>query len=148
MSIRETQRRIDQFADKEFGKGATFQEMANVEDALGVTLPQTYKDFLRRYGWARFSHHELYGVGLDVPKHLQLARNTLSERHEMGPPLPPSLIPVMNDGAGNHYCLETSQLVKGECPVVFWDHELGRDQEPVAVSSTFEDWLLNLLDRL
>jgi len=144
----EMDRVIDQFADKDCGKGASAQELAEFEGRFGVTLPESYKDFLRRYGWARFSHQEIYGLGPDVPAHLQLTRNTHSERFDMAPRLPPSLVPIMNDGAGNHYSLRTDQSVNGECPVVLWNHELGPEQELAPVSSTFRQWLLALLDTL
>ena len=60
--------------------------------------------------------------------------------------MPEYLVPVMNDGAGNHYCLDdTSRLDGGECPVVFWDHEHqdGPDQVPEQVSASFDRWLVD-----
>jgi hypothetical protein len=51
----------------------------------------------------------------------------------------------MNDGFGNHYCLDTGSLHDGECPEVFWDHEKGVRQEPEFVSPQFDLWLLDIL---
>jgi|ERR1043166_489468 cell wall assembly regulator SMI1 len=148
MDIEELQRRIRDFADKDCGAGATPEQVAEAERQLRVTFPPTYRGFLREFGWARFSHQELYGLGRDVPRHLDLLRNTLSERDGMRPALPPSLVPIMSDGAGNHYCLATSEVSGGACPVVIWNHELGEDQQPQVASPTFETWLVDLLDRL
>lgn len=66
----------------------------------------------------------------------------------MRPSLLPHLIPVMNDGGGNHYCLDTSQSHAEECAIVFWDHELGEEQTPEFVASSFEEWLTDLISEL
>jgi hypothetical protein len=52
---------------------------------------------------------------------------------------------MMNDGAGNHYCLDSSK--KGG-PVVFWDHELGENQQPKIVFQDFSSWLVDLLNQI
>ena len=140
--------RINAFRDKECGKGAAAREVDDSEAATGVVFPKSYRDFLLEFGWARFSHQELYGIGPAVPAHLELVRNTVAERTQMQPSLPSALIPVMNDGAGNHFCLDTAKTSDSECPVVFWDHELGGGQVPATVSETFDTWLVALLDDL
>jgi cell wall assembly regulator SMI1 len=148
MSTKATLERIIGFADKDLGQGATDGDIANAESSIGVTFPESYRRFLSEIGWGRFSHQELYGLGSDVPAHLELVRNTLVERLEMHPALPAHLIPLMNDGAGNHYCLDASATCKGECPVVFWDHEQQDDQIPERVAMSFDTWLTGLLDGL
>jgi hypothetical protein len=32
-------------------------------------------------------------------------------------------------------------VADSECPVVFWNHELGKDQQPPQTHATFLDWL-------
>jgi cell wall assembly regulator SMI1 len=140
--------RIEAFTDKECGSGASPEQVRQAEVSLGVSLPSSYRHFLERFGWGRFSCEQLYGLGTDVPIHLDLVRNTRAERETMVPALPTCLIPVMNDGAGNHFCLDTSQTAEGECPLVFWDHELGPAQVAQAVANSFAVWLVTLLDRL
>ena len=51
----------------------------------------------------------------------------------------------MNDGFGNHYCLDVSRMENGVCPVVFWDHEEPDDQETEEVTPDFVAWLESLL---
>ncbi len=118
------------------------------ENTLAVRLPESYRHYLRRIGWGRFSCEELYGLGIDTPSHLELVKNAMAERDMMGPPMPPTLVPLMNDGARNHYCIDTSATIMGECPVVFWDHEEGHNQKPNKVADSFEQWLINLLAEL
>ncbi len=140
------QDKIRAFGDKECGQGATLDEIDHAQSELGGVFPESYRSFLLDYGWARFAHEEIYGLGKDVPNHLNLIRNAISERRQMSPLIPEWLIPIMNDGAGNHYCLDAS--ISQESPVVFWDHELGEDQKPETVSANFAQWLVDLLDRL
>jgi cell wall assembly regulator SMI1 len=139
---------VDEFADKEYGVGATKDEIANAETVLGVVLPETYRRFLGMFGWGRFSHQELYGVGSDTPPYLDLVKNASAERFEMEPRMPWHLVPVMNDGAGNHYCLDTARSVDGECPVVFWDHEQESSQTPAVMAPSFGQWFVDLLTEL
>jgi cell wall assembly regulator SMI1 len=146
MSIPVMHQRISNFSDKLTGTGASPDDIAEVEKQLGVRLPASYRDFLGTYGWARFAFNEFYGIGADVPPHLQLSTNTIAERTAMQPPMPHSLIPVLNDGAGNHYCLATNQISDGECPVVFWDHDNGPDQETTKEGRSFGEWLIKFLD--
>jgi len=64
--------------------------------------------------------------------------------------MPHRLIPLMNDGSGNHECLDTSKIKDGDCPVVFWDHEHPRGilQSPKRISVSFTAWLKRKIDEL
>jgi hypothetical protein len=122
---------------------------------LKVSFSGSYEQFHREYGWARFGHEHLspysalaigvYGLGSDIPTHLDLVKNTVAERTENEPSLPSHLVPVMGDGGGNHYCLDTSKI-EGECPIIFWDHEADEGQATKRVSQSFESWLIKQLD--
>ncbi len=104
-----------------------------------------YRQFLRRFGWGGVEDIELFGLGADVPSFLHLVVMTESERSEMSPALPTHLIPVMNDGGGNLYCLDSRGAA--EPPVVFWDHTAGEDQQPQQVAADFVAWLSEELGR-
>ena len=58
----------------------------------------------------------MFGLGADVPAVNDLVRETLAERHEFRPYLPPHLIPLHNDGAGNLAALDTRR--SGDDPPV------------------------------
>lgn len=148
MSFDDLRERVRALDNKELGTGATQQKIDDAERTLRITIPRSYRQFLGEFGWARFAHQELYGLGCDVPPYLELVRNTHVERNTMSPRLPPELIPLMNDGGGNHYCLDTSRMENAECPVVFWDHEAGEDQQTETVASRFDVWIIEMLDRL
>jgi hypothetical protein len=145
MSITQMVRQIDTLVDKECGIGATDQEIINAERTLDVHLPHSYKAFLSRFGWVRVHCDPVFGVGRSVPTEYGLVETTLSERYEAHPHIPHHLVPIMNDGAGNNYCLDTSHFHDDECPIVFWDHEHedGPDQTPQQVSASFDRWLID-----
>jgi cell wall assembly regulator SMI1 len=145
MSIETMTMTIDAIQKKEVGTGASDDEIRNAEDLLGIQLPDDYEAFLHTYGWARLMYDEFYGVGRAVPKHLDLIANTMRERADFRPYMPTNLIPVMPDGAGNHYCLDVSRAELGKCPVVFWDHDQDEAQTPEIVAPSFSVWIVNHL---
>lgn len=123
----------------DLGEGATDDEISRAETDLGVVFPESYRRFLRDFGWAGVSgHFELFGLGPGVPRHLYVVGMTRSERSDFMPPTPHHLIPVLNDGGGNLYCLDTARDNGEDCPVVRQDHESGELSE---VSSSFISWL-------
>lgn len=136
---------IERFENKELGPGAGVAAVSHVETALGVKLPASYRWFLRQYGWARFAHEELCGVGDALPAHLDVVENTQFERANDAK-MPASLVTILADGAGNHYCLDTKRVTgRDECAVVFWDHER-QASDPVA--DDFGRWLIARLEQL
>ncbi|HET6385391.1 MAG TPA: SMI1/KNR4 family protein [Armatimonadota bacterium] len=128
------------------GAGVAPSVIDGAARVLGVALPQDYVEFLRVYGWASLGCNEIYGLGDDVPRHLDVVRLTLSERLEAQPAMPRHLVALMNDGFGNHDCLDTSQLRDGRCPVVFWDHDKGPNQQPEPIAADFNTWLDELVE--
>jgi len=134
---------IDALTDKDVGSGASAAMVQEVERILGVHFPNDYAAFLLNYGWARLYYDELYGVGKSAPPHLSLITNTERERKELRPYIPKHLVPVLPDGAGNHYCLDLSKADSETCPIVFWDHDAGESQTPETVDLSFSEWLVN-----
>lgn len=123
------------------GEGANADQIAAAERELDVKLVGSYRKFLQIFGWLEVDSTEVFGLGADVPKHLDLVAITQSERTEMRPRLRKNLVPVMNDGGGNLLCIDLTSGNNEGPPVVFWDHELGPDQEPELYAPTFEEWL-------
>jgi hypothetical protein len=136
--------RILSLPQREQGAGATIEEISAVEQRLGLQIAGGYRRFLERFGWLSVGPIEIYGVGASVPKHVSLVDIALSERTEMRPQLQPHLVPVMNDGGGNLYCIDTTS--GAEPVVVFWDHNLDSGQVTEQYSASFEEWLYEKLD--
>lgn len=128
-------------AAEQIGSGVSRHEILQAEEMLGVSLPQSYQEYLKEVGWVSIRDVEIYGLGSDVPEYLDVVRVTIDERTIFEPRMPVNLVPFHNDGTGSHYCMDTSQWTGTECPVVLWDVELERGQVPVLVSPSFFSWL-------
>lgn len=148
MEYQDLATRLRSIKDAELGSGAAQQDIEAAESELAVRLSGSYRRFLEEFGWGSIGHLEIFGLGEDVPAFLHMVRIAESERAEMIPHLPRYLVPVLNDGAGNLYCVDTERCHEDECPVVFWNHEGGIDQEPELVAPSFSIWLAGELDNL
>lgn len=137
---------LKRFGELASGSGADGETIGEAESSLGVPINGGYRVFLERFGWAAIGGLEIYGLGLDVPRHLDLVKVTFSERQEMEPSLPFSLVPVMNDGFGDLFCIDTR--IDSEPPVVFWEHSAGPRQVVSVESEDFASWLGAQLDEL
>jgi hypothetical protein len=145
MDFLSLKRRLEQHSNKDLGLGATIEQLQAAELELRVVLRGSYRAFLEAFGWGGVDDIEIFGLGSDVPLHLDLIAITMSERNDAQPPLPLYLIPVANDGAGNLFCLDASEAFREEYPMVFWNHEAGPDQEPEPVARDFAAWLSELV---
>ncbi len=144
MRYQEVFARIRSLRDVEFGAGALPEEIAQAESHLGTRLPDSYRAFLREFGWVTIGPYEIYGVGADVPAHLDLVEMAKSDQQDWDIPI--YLIPFYNDGASNIDCFDTRRFEGGECPIVTWYHELGAFQEPQDTHRDFLSWLEEILE--
>lgn len=142
MRFGEIERIINEADTRVTGHGASEIEIVGAERRLCLNIQGSYRRFLSKFGWGGIKHIELYGLGTDVPPFLDLVRVTLSERNEMMPRLKHMLLPIMNDGGGNLYCLDMESRGPN---VVFWDHELGTNQTADVIAENFETWLWKLV---
>jgi hypothetical protein len=52
---------------------------------------------------------------------------------------PKGHIPIADDGRGGYFALDTSRTKAGDCPVVYFDHELADvDKKSGAITPSFE----------
>ncbi len=143
MTYEELRERLMSYPNVDPGTGATAEAVDRAQEVLGVSFAESYRRFLMDFGWVEIGPFEVYGLGAGIPEYLDVVKQTLWERIEARYHLPRHLIPIMNSGGGDQYCLDTSQPEDGESPVVLFDHELGSEQEPSRVGDTFSLWLAN-----
>jgi len=124
------------------GRGATDNDIAAAERAVGLRFPDELREYLRRIGWIDHGMG-FYGIGSDVPgKALDLLENTRCEREDATPAMHHHLVPILNDGGGDHWCVDTRNGA-----VVEWRHDDddGEDQTPVFVDASLAAWMLQRL---
>jgi len=101
---------------------------SEAERRLGSRLPQAYVDLVGQLQERGIPCRDILEAGavLAVPS------------------WPSYLVPFFHDGSGNAYCFDTRSSAEGEYPVVFLDHELGRDARLSRLGHTdgsFAEWL-------
>jgi cell wall assembly regulator SMI1 len=146
MTFDDLERLLRDRGDATIGAGCEESLVHMAERSLGVAFPSDLRDYLRRFGHLELGHFELFGLGDALPEYLNLVKVTESERTETGCPLRDDLVPLLNDGGGNLYCIGTTGAEAGS--VFFWDHERGPDQAPDTVAPSLTDWLAELLREL
>lgn len=99
--------------------GVEEEKIIEVEKAINVTLPNSYKWFLREFGYASVAGVEILGMApTGVPP---VVEYTLDFR-ETG--MPDSWVVICSCDEWV-YCLVTDKMVNGECPVIDWDNYTG-----------------------
>jgi hypothetical protein len=102
-----------------------------MEEHLSLTLPESYKWFLRTYGQCGVAGVMIYGIARNNTLRAALVTEELREQG-----LPPEYVVIL-DVDEWIYCLDTSQKLDGECPVVEWDRENGTGRERYPDFPTF-----------
>jgi hypothetical protein len=120
---------------------ATEDELLEAERELRVSLPESYKALQLELGEMCGAILEIYSVKAPQTGMLNIIGITKCERTECFPNLPSHLVPFSSNGGGDSYCFDTSKLVDGECPIVFWDHTSGAEQELEVVAADFLEWI-------
>lgn len=112
------------------------------QELLGVSFPESYKWFLRNYGHGGIGGLEILGIArVEMPT---CAEETLRFR-KLG--LPNNYVVIENCDEWI-FCIDTSNIKEGRCPVVDWD----RKGTTRVRYSNFEEYLkdrvLEALDRM
>lgn len=124
------------------GNGVGLDDISRAEHSLRVTFPAELRHYLNRIGWMDVGGNIFYGLGPDLPmpSGMDLREMTRSEREDVEPPMQQHLIPILNNGGGDHWCVDTRS---GD--VVRWNHELDDEQTPEFVDASLSGWMLKRL---
>ncbi len=111
------------------GNGAFFvgksdsQKVLEIENQLMLLIPESYQWFLKEFGHGGIFGVEILGNGLaETPSCVKPTKNW----RKFG--LPNHLLCVEDSGTDYIYCLDTSRMRNGECPVVDWEQGEGIGQ--------------------
>ncbi|SFT02315.1 SMI1/KNR4 family protein [Marininema halotolerans] len=101
---------------------------------LEVNFPDSYKWYIQNYGHGGVEGVEILGIA-------HIAMPVVEETvHYRQHGLPPQYV-VVEDCGEYVYCLDTSRMENGECPIINW-----AIWEPIAIDK-FDDFYSFLVDR-
>ena len=128
-----------------FAGGIPFEAIGIAEQTLGVTLPESYRDFLTRYGAGSFGKTLIFGLGVpdtDLPNVVYATLDMQTQDDWF----PADLVVITDTGEGDLLCLATtrkSEEYEGECPVVQWIPERSFEEQAFeTIHKTFAHFLL------
>ncbi|MBT2214623.1 SMI1/KNR4 family protein [Virgibacillus dakarensis] len=133
MSRKDIERIISENIDSGFFTGGAEESiLGEIENRLDVTLPDGYKWFLRKYGSGGIFGVDILGVGrfnepIVIDETMKLRKFGLEKN-----------LVVIEDCDEFVYCLDTSEMINNECPVISWDQHDGYDS---IEAKTFTDFL-------
>jgi hypothetical protein len=139
MGFDELRRVLADIPDVETGGDLAVEFIAAAEREVG-SIPEDYRSFISEFSWLAADSYEIFGLGASVPSYLDLVRNTRDERQRGG--LPDDLIPVMNNGGGDLFCVRVADGPTADGAVVRWSHE---DSSSSIEGDGFSVWLVDLL---
>jgi hypothetical protein len=123
-----------------------FEEVWVAESYLAVRFPDSYREFLQRYGAGSFGGRDVYGLGVPdtALPNVVWATDALRGADDF---FPADLVVIQDTGEGDILCLATSRLNDdNECPVVQWIPDLTFEEQAFeVVNSTFAHFLLRLV---
>lgn len=137
MSRKEIEQIIAENIEKGYFTGGTTENMVKqIEESLNINLSESYKWFLMNYGSGGIFGVNILGVG---KSNNPIVVTETTEYRKYG--LEKNLV-IIEDCDEYFYCLDTSELIDGECPVVSWDQHVGFDS---IEANNFNDFLLERL---
>lgn len=123
--------------DNDFTGGVSEDKVKETEQKLLVSLPESYKWFLRNYGYGGLFGVEIIGYGFTGPAVVDATKG-----HQKYYDLINGLV-VIEDIDEFAYCLDTNKMKDGECPVIMWDNQEGYGR---TLAVNFLDYLIERLE--
>lgn len=127
------------------------EELIAIENKLGESLPDDYRDFVKTYGGASFGGYTEFGLMEDQPIHpVPSLLGIPIPRYDRAPfshfygskagnqslagviealkgRMPDTMIPIADDGGGHQICLGIKGKERGK--VYYWDHHNEWDEQ-------------------
>jgi antitoxin YobK len=132
----------------QFAGPVPFEEVWVAEERLGVRFPDSYREFVQKYGAGQYGGEPIYGLGVpeDNLPNVVWATETMRTADDF---FPGDLVPIQDTGQGDVLCLATSRMSdSNECPVVQWIPEMSIDEQAFEViNKTFAGFLLAVARR-
>ncbi|KWW21736.1 hypothetical protein AS888_04295 [Peribacillus simplex] len=121
----------------DFTGGVSEDKVEETENKLQVPLPESYKWFLRNYGYGGLFGLRIIGYGFAGPAVVDATKG-----HQKYYDLLDGLV-VIEDIDEFAYCLDTNKMKNGECPVITWDNQEGYGRK---LADNFLDYFIERLE--
>lgn len=130
-------------------RGASSSDIAALCNCFVPIISTDYLRYVSECGWAEIGGDILYGLGPDATQAENVLEAIRFERATLNP-MRDDLVPLMPDGAGNHYCLDLSDQYgkrNGHYPIVLWSHDHPKKaaQQCPLISPDLNTWVLSLI---
>ncbi|MGE7608068.1 SMI1/KNR4 family protein [Peribacillus frigoritolerans] len=123
--------------DDDFTGGVSEDKVKETEQKLQVSLPESYKWFLRNYGSGGSFGIDIIGYDFVGPSVV-----TATKDHQKYYGLIDGIV-VIEDIDEFAYCLDTNKMKNGECPVIMWDNQEGYGRQ---LADNFVDYFIDRLE--
>lgn len=149
-----------------FHPGAEQQQIAQCERDLNLSLPHSYREFLRRYNGAHLFYSAIdleypnsdpcwaaSGIKIFGTTELLLYRRyrqeTASPYDELEDQSILGFAYLGRVGTSDFCALDTAQFSGVECPVLDCDHDYSSSEwKEKIIAASFEEWLIKVFDRI
>lgn len=132
----------------EFSKGTDIELILDLEEMIGSTLPNDFKEFYLFSNGANFFCQVIYRISETIDSK-DIYTNYLWEKDIAGNPITEYLLPITPNGRGDHYCLDLSSLSNSResCNIVFWQHDYEYDDlhKPDIEAKSFYEYLQKMM---
>ncbi len=127
----------------EFTGGVSEDIIRNAEKTLNLTFPESYRSFLMEFGAGDIGGEVVFGLIAKEHENSDMDMMKITQvEHDYKMPKYMAVI-FYNSFDDCLYCLDTSQMKEGECPVV----RVSSDYEDVEiVAESFGEFLLDLVE--
>ncbi|MCT4593005.1 MAG: SMI1/KNR4 family protein [Anaeromicrobium sp.] len=123
-----------------FTGGVDDINIMQIENSLNVTLSESYKWFIKNYGYILTMGIEIYGVSKGkIPSCIKATE----KYRKIG--LPEKLVVIESSGEFV-YCLDTGHMKDGDCSIVLWNRIEGIEEKYENFYHFFYDRLQDALD--
>ncbi|MGG0658094.1 SMI1/KNR4 family protein [Rummeliibacillus pycnus] len=121
----------------DFTGGVNEERVLEIESKLQVTLPESYKWFLRNYGSGGIFGIDIQGYDYEGASVVDLTKDYREFYN-----LIDGIVVIENIDEFS-YCLDTNKMIDGECPVIMWDNLEGYGR---TLEDNFLDYFIQRLE--
>ncbi len=127
--------------DNHFPGPALDEEIRELEEQLGTSVPISYIQFLKKFGGGNFKNIRLFSIASEDESFYDFMEQVYFCSKSIPLVFHGELLPFGDDYAGNVYCFDLHHARDGENTIVQWDQEFDDESEPRHIAQTFAEFI-------